>query len=103
MSESNIHEQIRNLFCNDDAPGVCEALNKFPALKAQINEPIGDFNSPPILNVRSREMLDVLIDAGADINARKIIGVRLNFHGSPGTGQENHPDTFLFPVVTTSR
>lgn len=66
----DIHEQIRTLFYNDDAPGVREALNKFPALKSLINEPIGDFNAPPILNVRSREMLDVLLDAGADINAK---------------------------------
>src|SRR5262249_7087204 len=36
----------------------------------QINEPIGPFDSPAIINVRSREMLDVLLEAGADINAK---------------------------------
>ncbi|MBK8267050.1 MAG: ankyrin repeat domain-containing protein [Planctomycetes bacterium] len=70
MSESNIHDQVRHHFCNDDAAGIREALTKFPALKSLINEPTGDFNSPPIVNVRSREMLDVLLDAGADINAK---------------------------------
>jgi len=35
-----------------------------------INRPIGPFDSAAIINVCSREMLDVLLDAGADINAR---------------------------------
>lgn len=35
-----------------------------------INEPIGPFDSPAITQARSREMLDVLLDAGADINAK---------------------------------
>jgi len=39
-------------------------------LKARINEPIPDFDSPLINHVRSQAMLDVMLDAGADINAR---------------------------------
>jgi ankyrin repeat protein len=35
-----------------------------------INAPVGPFDTPAVVNVRSREMLDVLLDAGADINAR---------------------------------
>src|SRR5579863_3945127 len=54
----------------DDAVAVRGLLDKYPELKARINDPVGDFNSPAIMRVRSREMLDVLLDAGADINAR---------------------------------
>ena len=35
-----------------------------------INDRIGPFDSPAINHVKSREMLDVLLEAGADINAR---------------------------------
>jgi ankyrin repeat protein len=57
-------------FHSDDARAVERLLNEHPALKARINDPTGDFGSPPIVNVRSRAMLDVLLAAGADINAR---------------------------------
>ena len=57
-------------FRNDDASAMRGLLNRFPELKTRINEPLGDFDSPLIMRVRSREMLDVLIEAGADINAR---------------------------------
>jgi Ankyrin repeats (3 copies)/Ankyrin repeat len=39
-------------------------------LKAHINDPLGPFDSPAIISVRSRSMLDVLVEAGADINAK---------------------------------
>src|SRR5258708_5256644 len=61
---------VRAAFRNDDAPAMRGLLERFPALQTKINEPIGDFDSPPIVQVRSREMLDVLLAAGADINAR---------------------------------
>jgi hypothetical protein len=54
----------------DDAAGVGRLLERHPELKARINEPVGDFDSPAILHVRSRPMLDVLLAAGADINAK---------------------------------
>ena len=57
-------------FCAGDALGVQLLLDKYPSLKARINEPSGDFASPAITGVRSRAMLDVLLGAGADINAR---------------------------------
>ena len=62
--------QIHAAFRNDDAAGVRELLARHPELKALINEPIAGFDAPAILNVRSREMLDVLLAAGADINAK---------------------------------
>jgi len=55
---------------DDDAPAFRRALEQHPLLKAKINDPLGDFDSPLVNQVRSAAMLDVLLDAGADINAR---------------------------------
>jgi ankyrin repeat protein len=63
-------EQIKAAFHKDDAATVRELLARHPELKANINEPVADFDSPVILSVRSRAMLDVLLAAGADINAK---------------------------------
>lgn len=54
----------------DDAPALRSLIDRYPELKARIQDPIDHFDSPPITRVRSRGMLDVLLDAGADINAR---------------------------------
>ena len=67
---NDIIEQIKSAFRKDDAASVRELLARHPELKANINEPLADFDSPAILGVRSREMLDVLLAAGADINAK---------------------------------
>ncbi len=66
----NIIEQIKAAFRQDDAATVHELLARYPELTANINAPMSDFDSPAILSVRSREMLDVLLAAGADINAK---------------------------------
>ncbi|AMY07976.1 ankyrin repeat protein [Luteitalea pratensis] len=63
-------EEVKTAFASDDAAGVRAILHRHPQMKALINQPIGPFDSPAIVNIRSREMLDVLVDAGADINAR---------------------------------
>lgn len=63
-------EQLKQALKNDDAAGVREILQHYPDLQSKINEPIGPFDSPPILNVRSPQMLDVLLAAGADIDAK---------------------------------
>jgi len=63
-------EQIKTAFHKDDAATVRELLERHPELKAKINEPLAAFDSPAILGVCSREMLDVLLAAGADINAK---------------------------------
>jgi len=47
-----------------------QLLETHPELKAKLNEPVSDFDSPLITQVRSRAMLDVLLEAGADINAK---------------------------------
>jgi ankyrin repeat protein len=63
-------ELLKQAFHADDARWLRKLLERFPQFKAQINEPIGPFDSPVIINARSREMLDVLLEAGADINAK---------------------------------
>jgi hypothetical protein len=57
-------------FHSDDAARVRGIFESHPALKVLVNEPNGPFDSPAIIHVRSRAMLDVLLDAGADIDAR---------------------------------
>jgi Ankyrin repeats (3 copies)/Ankyrin repeat len=63
-------EQIKRALQADDAEQVRQLLESFPGLRTTINEPIGPFDSPPIVNVRSRPMLDVLLNAGVDLNAK---------------------------------
>ena len=63
-------EQLRSAFEKNDAPLFRQLLERHPEFKAKIDEPIGPFDSPAITHVRSRDMLDVLLEAGADINAR---------------------------------
>jgi ankyrin repeat protein len=54
----------------DDHAQVRRLVTDHPELKAKIDEPLGPFDSPAIVNARSREMLDALLDAGADLNTR---------------------------------
>jgi len=61
---------LRQAFTEDDATLFCQLLERYPALKTRIDEPVEAFNSPVITQVRSREMLDVLLDAGARIDVR---------------------------------
>jgi ankyrin repeat protein len=63
-------EELKRAFRSDKAAVVRQTLDRHPELKAKINEPIGPFDSPAIVNARSTEMLDVLLAAGADLNAK---------------------------------
>lgn len=63
-------DEVKTAFAADDATRVRGILRSHPQLKTLINEPLGPFDAPAIVNVCSREMLEVLLDAGADINAR---------------------------------
>jgi ankyrin repeat protein len=67
---ADVLNQARKAFHADDAPAIRRLLDQYPEFKIHINDPIGPFNSPAIMGVRSRAMLDALLDAGADINAR---------------------------------
>jgi ankyrin repeat protein len=63
-------EELKQAFRSDKAAVVGQILDRHPELKAKINEPIGPFDSPAVVNARSPEMLDVLLAAGADLNAK---------------------------------
>src|SRR5229473_469643 len=63
-------EELKQAFSTDDAAGVRQLLERHPELKRKINEPIGPFDSPAIVNARSPQMVDVLLNAGADLNAK---------------------------------
>jgi len=69
MSKSPI-DLIKQAFAEHDAALFRRLLERHPELKARINEPVGPFDAPAITLARSREMLDVLLEAGADINAK---------------------------------
>jgi len=55
---------------DDNVAGFRQLLDQCPDLRAGINEPISHFDSPLIIHVRSEAMLEALLEAGADINAR---------------------------------
>src|SRR5688572_12651932 len=68
--EPDLHKLVKAAFDADDAEALRRLIARHRELKAIVNEPIGPFDSLPINWVKSRAMLDVLLEAGADINAR---------------------------------
>jgi ankyrin repeat protein len=65
-----LKQSLHASFCTNDVAALRAALTANPQLRQLINAPIGPFDSPAICNVRSREMLDLLLEHGADINAK---------------------------------
>lgn len=63
-------ELFKRAFKTDDAVFLRKLVERFPEMKTKVNEPVAAFDSPAIIHARSPEMLDALIEAGADINAR---------------------------------
>jgi ankyrin repeat protein len=63
-------EQFTQAIRSDDAQSARRLLESHPVLRAQIDEPLGPFDSPLITNVRSKEILDVLLAFGANLNAK---------------------------------
>lgn len=63
-------QELKEAFHRNDAAAVRAAFVRHPEWRSLVNAPIGPFDSPAIMNARSREMLDVLLEAGADINAK---------------------------------
>jgi ankyrin repeat protein len=66
----DLHKMVKDAFVADDAKTLRELMAQHPELKGAVNQPIAAFDSPPILCARSREMIDLLLEAGAEINAR---------------------------------
>jgi ankyrin repeat protein len=59
----------------NDAKLVRQVLARYPALKSQLDEPLPNYNfdSPALVGAvqkNNREMVEVLLDAGANVNAR---------------------------------
>ena len=66
-------EQITEAFQAGDAPRLAQLLERHPEFKARINDPLFAFGSTPILCAVQRghrEIIEVLLRFGADINAR---------------------------------
>jgi ankyrin repeat protein len=63
-------ELFKKAFTGNDAPLFRRLLQRYPEMKAKINEPVAAFDAPIITQVCTREMLDVLLEGGADINAK---------------------------------
>jgi ankyrin repeat protein len=57
-------------FCNDDVTTLRTLLNEHHELRSRINDPQSDFGAPPIVNAKSRAMINLLLEFGADINAK---------------------------------
>ena len=64
------HELFKQAFVDHDAAMIRELFERFPQYKGMINDPVAAFDAPAITQVRTREMLDVFLEAGADLNAR---------------------------------
>jgi ankyrin repeat protein len=68
-------EVLRAAVRANDAAAVANVLQLYPRLKAHLDEPLPDFDfgATPLLGAvyrNNREMVDVLLRAGANINAR---------------------------------
>ena len=53
-----------------DAARVRSLAAEHSALRAVIDDPIGPFDSPVVMHASTPDVLDALLDAGVDINAR---------------------------------
>ncbi|MEJ0007953.1 MAG: ankyrin repeat domain-containing protein [Steroidobacteraceae bacterium] len=64
-------EQFDSAVRESDAPRARELLVRHAAIRSRINEPRFDFDSPAIHQAKQNlELVDVLLEYGADINAR---------------------------------
>jgi len=66
-------DQFKQAFNANDPHRVADLLDRHSELRARINDPCFAFDAPAILCTREpgkREMIDVLLRNGADINAR---------------------------------
>ncbi|CAN5443102.1 hypothetical protein BH09PLA1_BH09PLA1_10860 [soil metagenome] len=67
---SELQAAAKALHANDAAT-LRKLLRISPSLRRRVNDPVGPFGGRPIhMAAHSRELLDVLVDAGADINLR---------------------------------
>jgi ankyrin repeat protein len=91
--------ELVTAFHANDAAAVRRVLDRNPDLKRRLNDPApgAPFGATPLLEAvkrRNREMVDVLLRAGADINARSHW-----WAGSFGVLDEDHDPDFLAFLV----
>ena len=67
---NEVESILKRAFHEDNSTLLREALARYPEIKQRINDPLGPFDSPLINSARSRQMLDAMLEAGADINAK---------------------------------
>src|SRR5687767_2074633 len=72
---ANAAEALKTAIRANDAAQVGAVLDRHPELKARLDDPLPDFDfgATPLLGAvhrNNREMIDLLLRAGADINAR---------------------------------
>ena len=68
-------EQLKAAVLANDAVKAAEAIDRYPDLKSRLNHPLpghpfGDFLLLVAVQRSRRDTIDVLLDAGADVNAR---------------------------------
>jgi ankyrin repeat protein len=71
--ETRVIQQFKQAVENNDPESVGHLLRNYPLLVARIDEPCFAFDTPAIVIVAyrgKREMVDVLLQYGADINAK---------------------------------
>lgn len=67
----SLEKRVHAAFCNRDAAEVRGLLERYPELRARINDPVFGFNSPAIVAFASDlPMVEVLLEFGADPNRR---------------------------------
>jgi ankyrin repeat protein len=72
-AQPNPVEQITEAFQAGEAPRLAQLLERHPEFQARINDPLFAFGATPILCAAQRghrEIIEVLLRFGADINAR---------------------------------
>ncbi len=65
-----ISQRFERALANDDVAAMTALLAEDPSVKDGINSPNGPFGAPAVTRVKSSGMLDVLLGAGADIDAK---------------------------------
>jgi ankyrin repeat protein len=94
---STPHQPFADALTTGDAALVAELLAQHPALKEQLNDPLpgGAFGATPLLHAVQhghRHMVEVLLDAGADINQR-------SHWWAGGFGVLDHDNATLAPFL----
>ena len=90
-------EMLSVAVCASDAGKTARVLESHPELKARLNEPMANYGSLPAILAAvqrtDRKTIDVLVAAGADINARGV-----SWTGGIGVLDECSPDIAAFLI-----